>query len=192
MAVPCARLAIVSDVPVGAGPVVLGRAGVRRAGARCSTWPAPTLPPAGGGPALAQRAENDYVGMPCGIMDQSASTLCRDGHALFLDCRSLAVEHVPFDLAAAGLAMLVIDTRAPHRHAGGEYAARRATCEAAAAALGVPALRDVTDLPAALAALPDDGAAPAGPPRGDRERPGAARRSRLLRGGRARPRSVRC
>jgi galactokinase len=60
-----------------------------------------------------------------------------------------------FDLSSAGLATLVIDTKAPHRHVSGEYAARRASCEAAAAALGVPALRDVTDLPAALAKLDD-------------------------------------
>jgi len=90
-------------------------------------------------PAIAQRAENGYVGMPCGIMDQSASTLARAGHALFLDCRTGAVEHIPFDAT-----ILVVDTRAPHRHADGEYADRRRSCEAAAAALGVPALRDAT------------------------------------------------
>jgi galactokinase len=86
-------------------------------------------------------------------MDQSAATLCREGHALFLDCRSLDVEHVPFAPAAAGLSLLVVDTRAPHRHADNEYADRRATCEAAAAELGVAALRDV-GLPA-LDALAD-------------------------------------
>jgi galactokinase len=91
---------------------------------------------------LAQRAENDFVGAPTGIMDQSASVLCRAGHALFLDCRTLEVEHIPFDVAAAGLAVLVINTNAPHRHVDGEYANRRAACEAAARALGVPALRD--------------------------------------------------
>src|SRR5690606_19547224 len=92
------------------------------------------------------------------IMDQSASILCQAGHALFLDCRTGQAEQVPLDLAAAGLAMLVIDTRAPHRLADGEYAARRTTCEQAAATLGVPALRDVelADLPTALAALPDE------------------------------------
>jgi galactokinase len=126
--------------------------------------------PAGDRPALAQRAENDYVGMPCGIMDQSAATLCRAGHALFLDCRSLQTAHIPFDLSAAALAMLVIDTQAPHRHVSGEYAARRASCEAAAAVLGVPALRDVTDLPSALSRLVapalSGSATPAGADRG--------------------------
>jgi galactokinase len=107
---------------------------------------------------LAQRAENDFVGVPCGIMDQSASLLCTDAHALFLDTRSGATEQVPFDLADAGLALLVVDTKAPHRLADGEYAARRRDCERAAAALGVPYLRDIGagDLDDALARLGDD------------------------------------
>jgi galactokinase len=154
--VPYARLAIASDVPVGAGLS-------SSAALECSVLAA--LLDLGGTsdhlpmakwPALAQRAENAYVGVPCGIMDQSASTLCRRGHALFLDCRTQAVEQVPFDLASAGLVMLIVDTRAPHRHSDGHYAARRATCEAAALALGIPALRDVDDLPSTLAALPDE------------------------------------
>ncbi len=95
--------------------------------------------------ALAQRAENDFVGMPCGIMDQMAAMHSTAGHALFLDTRSLEITHVPFHFAAAGLALLVVDTRAPHRLVEGEYAARRADCEAAAKALGVPALRDASE-----------------------------------------------
>jgi galactokinase len=102
---------------------------------------------------LAQRAENEFVGMPCGIMDQSAALLCTAGHALLLDCRSGLSTQVPLDLD--GLALLVIDTRAAHELVGGEYAARREECERAARALGVPALRDVKDLTAALAALDD-------------------------------------
>ncbi len=106
---------------------------------------------------LAQRAENDYVGVPCGVMDQMAAMHGRAGHLVYLDCRTLAVELVPFDLAAAGLALLVVDTKAPHRLVDGEYADRRRTCEQAADALGVRALRDVPldGLDAALAALPD-------------------------------------
>lgn len=106
---------------------------------------------------IAQRAENDFVGMPCGILDQSASLLCTADHALFLDTRSLTTESVPFDLAGSALALLVIDTRAPHRHVDGEYADRRRTCEEAARLLGVPALRDIgtDDLEAALGRLPD-------------------------------------
>ena len=105
---------------------------------------------------LAQHAENDFVGMPCGVMDQFASTHARAGHLLLLDTRSLEVRHIPFDLAADGLSLLVVDTRAPHQLVDGEYAARRASCEEAARLLGVPALRDVVDLDSALAALDDD------------------------------------
>src|SRR5690606_41886220 len=78
---------------------------------------------------LAQKAENDFVGVPCGIMDQSAALLCERDHALFIDTRSLATEQVPLDLAGHGLALLVIDTKAPHRLVDGEYAARRRVCE---------------------------------------------------------------
>ena len=90
----------------------------------------------------AQRAETDYVGVPCGVMDQMASMYGRGGHLMLIDCRSLEVQHVPADLAAAGLALLVIDTRARRALADGSYAARRSECEAAARALGVRALRD--------------------------------------------------
>ncbi len=153
LAVPGADLAIRSDVPLGAG---LSSSAALECAVLTALVDLGGLDlPVGDRPALAERAENEYVGMPCGIMDQSAATLCRAGHALFLDCRSLDVAHIPFDLSPAGLAMLVIDTKAPHRHVSGEYAARRASCEQAAAALGVPALRDVTDLPGALAELDD-------------------------------------
>ncbi|MBE1486912.1 galactokinase [Plantactinospora soyae] len=153
--VPVARLAIASDVPLGAG---LSSSAALEAAVLTALLDLGKLDvPVADRPALAQRAENGYVGMPCGIMDQSASIRCRPDHALFLDCRTLEVEQVPFDLGAAGLALLVVDSHAPHRHVGGEYAARRTACESAAAALGVPALRDVgTDqLDTALARLDD-------------------------------------
>lgn len=107
--------------------------------------------------ALTRAVENDVVGVPTGGMDQLASLRCREGHVLFCDMRDLSVEHVPFDPAAHGLRVLVVDTRAPHRHADNEYAARRAGCEEAAAALGVPSLRAVAadDLPRALGLLPE-------------------------------------
>lgn len=104
---------------------------------------------------LAQGAENDYVGMPCGLMDQTASIMCQRGHALFFDVRESSTRQVPFDVVNAGLAMLVINTNAPHQLVDGEYAARRRSCEEAARILGVPALRDVSsvDLPSALSQL---------------------------------------
>ena len=107
--------------------------------------------------AATRHAENDVVGAPTGGMDQMASLHGRAGHLVFLDMRSLAVEHVPFDPPASGLALLVVDTRAPHAHVSGEYAERRRSCERAARVLGVRALRDVTldGLDDALARLGD-------------------------------------
>ena len=91
---------------------------------------------------LAQRAENDFVGMPCGIMDQSVSLMAQAGNALLLDCRDLSTEQIPFDLASAGLELLIIDTQAHHALVDGGYAERRASCESATAKLGIKALRD--------------------------------------------------
>jgi galactokinase len=90
-----------------------------------------------------QRAENDFVGAPTGIMDQSASLRGAKGHAVFLDCRDQSVQLVPFETEPAGLVLLVIDTRVSHSHADGGYASRRASCELGAEVLGVKALRDV-------------------------------------------------
>ncbi|MGW4777816.1 galactokinase [Streptomyces filamentosus] len=106
---------------------------------------------------IAQRAENAFVGVPCGIMDQMASACAEEGHALHLDTRNLSYRQVPFGLAAEGLELLVVDTRVKHALGDGAYAERRAGCEAGARALGVRALRDVdaAHLPAALARLTD-------------------------------------
>ncbi len=95
--------------------------------------------------ALARRAETDFVGMPCGIMDQSAAMLCQAGHALLLDCRSGDSSAVPLDPGEHGLEILVIDTGIRHELADGRYAARRRQCEQAAEFLGVGSLRDVAD-----------------------------------------------
>jgi galactokinase len=94
--------------------------------------------------ALARRAENDFAGIPTGIMDQSASLLCQAGHALLLDCRSGETSLIPLDLKAAGLVLLVIDTRVRRSLSDGRYADRRRDCEEAARVLGVASLRDVT------------------------------------------------
>jgi len=95
---------------------------------------------------LAQRAENEWVGVPVGVMDPMASMCSIEGHALFLDCRSL--EYSPVPLAGPPgtdpLSILVVDTRAHRELVTGEYAKRRASCEGAAAALGVESLRDAT------------------------------------------------
>ncbi len=95
--------------------------------------------------AVARRAENDYAGAPTGVMDQLASVHGRAGQVMLLDTRTLEVRHRPCDLAAAGLVLLVVDTRASHRLAdGGGYAGVRRQCEEAARLLGVAALRDAT------------------------------------------------
>jgi galactokinase len=154
--VPPARIALASDVPVGAG---LSSSHALE----CAVLTA--LVDLGGidlpidqRPQLVQRTENVYVGAPTGIMDQSASIRCTAGNALFLDCRSLEVQQIPFDVAAEGLAVLVLNTNAPHHHSDGEYGARRKSCEDAARILGVPALRDITadGLDAALGQLDDE------------------------------------
>ncbi|MFC9242236.1 galactokinase [Streptomyces decoyicus] len=107
---------------------------------------------------LAQRAENAFVGVPCGIMDQTAAACCTEGHALFLDTRDLTRRQIPFDLAGEGLRLLVVDTRVKHELGDGAYAERRAGCERGARALGVRALRDVpyAQLPEALDKLADE------------------------------------
>jgi len=105
---------------------------------------------------VGQRAENEMVGAPTGIMDQSASLLGRTDAAVFLDCRSLESEVIDLGFSAAGLELLVIDTGVEHQHATGGYADRRASCERGAAVLGVSSLRDVTDLSAARDLLDDE------------------------------------
>jgi galactokinase len=151
--VAAADLVLISDVPVGAGLS-------SSAAMECATLTAladlNNLDIAGLQRAkLARRSENVFVGAPTGLMDQAASTLCTEGNALFFDCRTDAAEQVLFDSTSAGLEILVLDTKTPHALVDSEYTARRASCEEAARLLGVPALRDVSDLDAALAQLPD-------------------------------------
>jgi galactokinase len=152
IAVPGIDLIIESDVPVGAGVsssaalevsvahALLALANVNASGLQIAQW--------------AQAAENHFVGMPCGIMDQFASANGRADAALLLDCRSLAARTVPLPRDAA---FLIVNSMVKHAHTEGAYRSRRADCEAAAQILGVPSLRDidVAALPAALAKLPD-------------------------------------
>jgi galactokinase len=90
---------------------------------------------------IGQRAENRWVGVNCGIMDQMVSAAAQAGHALFLDCRSLEYEHVPLP---QGVAVVVMDTSTRRGLVDSAYNERRAQCEAAAEFFGVPALRDVS------------------------------------------------
>ncbi|MGV0746456.1 galactokinase [Mycolicibacterium sp. XJ870] len=105
---------------------------------------------------IAQRAENDYVGAPTGLMDQLASLFGEPQRAMLIDFRDLTVQSVPFNPEVAGITLLVMNSRAAHRHADGEYAARRASCERVATDLQVESLRDLQSrgLPA-LGALTD-------------------------------------
>ena len=141
--VPGATIDINSDLPVGAGLS-------SSAGLECSTALA-LIALAGLAVSrrelveIARRAENDFIGVPSGIMDQSVSLLCEAGHALLLDCGTREISQVPFRPAAAGIGLLIINTRAEHTHAGGDYARRRAECEEAARQLGVPFLGCLTD-----------------------------------------------
>jgi galactokinase len=91
---------------------------------------------------LCQKAEHDYAGMPCGIMDQFISVMGKENHLLLLDCRSRKPELVP--MSDPAMALLIINTNVKHELTGGGYAQRRAQCEQAARTLGVPSLRDAT------------------------------------------------
>jgi galactokinase len=98
---------------------------------------------------LCQKAEHDFAGVPCGIMDQFISVMGRENHLLLLDCRSQQTELVP--MSDDSVAVLIANTNVRHELGSGEYAIRRAQCETAAKILGVQSLRDAT--PAALDAV---------------------------------------
>jgi galactokinase len=147
-----ASLAVDSDLPQGAGlsssAALECATALALAGLNGLDPPRPELA------TLAQHAENDFVGVPTGIMDQFASLLSQAGHALLLDCRTGGTTAVPLDPAGAGLELTIIDTGARHALGDGQYAQRRSECDRAAALLGVGSLRDVT-APAAVAGLAD-------------------------------------
>jgi galactokinase len=140
-------LAVDSNVPVGAGLSSSAAIEMATAVALNDLWAVGADRAALA--RIGRRAENVAVGAPTGIMDQAASVFGETDAAVFLDCRSLEVEQVPLGFAAAGLALLVVDTKVEHAHATGGYRDRREACERAAKELGVPALRDVAveDLP---------------------------------------------
>jgi galactokinase len=142
--VPGACLAIDSDVPAGAG--LSSSAALECVTALALTELAGLAVDRRELAAIARRAENDFAGVPSGIMDQSASLLSQRGHALLLDCRSLEISQVPFDPGAWDSCLLLINTRARHELTAGQYGRRRAECEQAARLLGVPSLRYLTDV----------------------------------------------
>jgi galactokinase len=102
-----------------------------------------------------QRAEHRWAGVPCGLMDQLASSFGVGGHALLIDCRSNGVTPAPMPREREAV-LLVINSGVRHELAGGEYAKRRAACESAAAALGVGSLREIGSLGAVEWARLDD------------------------------------
>lgn len=104
---------------------------------------------------VGQRAENEVVGAPTGIMDQTASLLARVDGAVFIDCKTLETKNISLGLAEQGLVVAVIDTKVSHRHSDGGYRSRREACERGASAMHVPSLRElsVADLPAAEAVM---------------------------------------
>jgi galactokinase len=102
------------------------------------------------------RAENEVAGASTGGMDQSVAVHATAGHALLLDFADGALRQVPWDPEAAGLRLLVVDTRVHHALNDGGYASRREDCETSAGLLGVAHLSEVDDLEQALAALPDE------------------------------------
>ncbi len=153
LAVPGADLEISSDVPLGAGLS-------SSHSLECAV--ALALTGLGGTPVavpelarIIQRAENEYVGAPTGLLDQTASLASVADHLTFIDARAETTRLVPCDLGGVGLELLVVDTRAAHALTDGAYGSRREACERAAARLGVGLLREL-DGTERLAELDDD------------------------------------
>ena len=138
--VPSLDLTVTSDLPIGAG---LSSSHALECAVAVAVRDLASLDVDDFALALAaRRAENDYVGVPTGIMDQLASLCGVAGHALLIDTSAFTVRPIPAEWAADGLTLLVIDTRAQHAHAEGGYGERRRECAEAASAVGVSALAD--------------------------------------------------
>ncbi len=101
---------------------------------------------------VCRRAENEFVGVSCGLLDQVSSIFAKKDHVVFLDCRAETVDAIPFP---DHLGLLIVHSGVKHALTGGEYNERRAQCFEAAERMGVPALRDVTSLQLAAADLPE-------------------------------------
>ena len=152
-AVVGADLAIESDLPVGSG--LSSSAALEVACARALADLAGAAWDPRGAAVICRRAENAFVGVACGIMDQFAAALSRAGEALLLDCRSLETEGVPLPADAV---VAVLDTAAPRTLAASAYNDRRAACETAVAAIRqvAPAVRALRDVDRALLASVGD------------------------------------
>jgi galactokinase len=141
--VPGLDISLTSDIPVGAG--------LSSSAAVCCSVASAIVEEIGESMSarqiaeIARRAENAYVGANTGVMDQLASMLSIEGHALLIDCRTIETRPIPFDLAAHGLTLLLIDTNARHTLVTSEYGDRRHECEQAAAWIGMPSLRDASE-----------------------------------------------
>ncbi|HEX5256653.1 MAG TPA: galactokinase [Mycobacterium sp.] len=156
--VPGGTMSISSDVEMGSG--LSSSAALECAALGAITSAAGVRIDATEQARLAQRAENEYVGAPTGLLDQFAALFGQDATAVLIDFADLTVTPVVFDPDSAGVALLLIDSRERHTHAGGDYAARRASCERAAADLSASSLREVQDVagrqgPAVLAGVRD-------------------------------------
>jgi len=135
---------LAGDVPLGAG--LSSSAALEMATARAFAAVSGIPWDAVAQAKLGQRAENKWIGVNCGIMDQLISATGRAGHAMLIDCRSLELQPAPLP---GGVAVVVLDTATRRGLVDSAYNERRSQCEAAAQAFGVRALRDVT--PAAFA-----------------------------------------
>ena len=148
-----ADLTISSDVPLGAGLSSSAAVEVAVATVLADLWRLPLTPVELA--RICQRAEHEYAGVPCGLMDQLASVFGRDGHALLIDCRDNSITPVPLpppDRAA----LIVTNSGVRHSLAAGEYAQRRAACESAARQMSIHSLRDATPAMIPAASLPPD------------------------------------
>jgi galactokinase len=152
---PGADIAFTGDIPMGAG---------LSSSAALEVAVAAALSAAGGTSLehrqialIAHRAENRFVGVRCGVMDQLITSLGRKGHALLIDCKSLETADIPLNLADRGIAIVIIDSGVRRSLSDTPYNQRRRECAEAARALGVRALRDVdeTNLDSRFDALPD-------------------------------------
>ena len=152
--VPTIEVTVATDVPMGGG--LSSSAALEVAVAQCVSGICGQEIDPREEALLCQRAEQAWAGVPCGVMDQMAAIMSREGHALLIDCRTMETQHVPMP-NNSDAALVVFNTNVKHALAAGEYARRRAACETATRALGVESLRDVTleTIDAASSALSD-------------------------------------